>query len=128
MTEQVLQFKITLRDTTPEVWRRIQVPGDYTFWDVHVAVQCAMGWTDSHLHEFEIGGIRSRRMVMPYHVWMLQRLSDVLRECGDSASQRSAIEGLLAGFPGGGELLELDRLLGGCRVRKQGGLLFSFAE
>ncbi|HPP37607.1 MAG TPA: plasmid pRiA4b ORF-3 family protein, partial [Thermosynergistes sp.] len=44
----VYQFKITLRDIKPPIWRRIQVPETYTFWDLHVAIQDAMGWTDSH--------------------------------------------------------------------------------
>jgi len=51
---QVYQFKITLRDVKPPVWRRIQVPETYTFWDLHVAIQDAMGWEDAHLHEFEM--------------------------------------------------------------------------
>ena len=53
-SEQVYQFKITLKGIKPPVWRRIQVPEDYTFWDLHVAIQDAMGWTDSHLHDFVI--------------------------------------------------------------------------
>jgi len=48
----VYQFKVTLEAIEPPVWRRIQVPGDYTFWDLHVAIQDAMGWKDCHLHEF----------------------------------------------------------------------------
>jgi len=28
------------------------VPGDYSFWDLHVAIQDAMGWLDYHLHAF----------------------------------------------------------------------------
>jgi hypothetical protein len=40
----VLQFKITLLETDPPVWRRIQVPDYYTFYDLHVAIQDAMGW------------------------------------------------------------------------------------
>jgi len=48
-----LQFKIVLEDIEPPVWRRIQVPDIYTFWDLHVAIQDAMGWQDYHLHEFE---------------------------------------------------------------------------
>ncbi len=36
----------------PLVWRRIQVPESYSFWDLHVAIQDAMGWKDYHLHEF----------------------------------------------------------------------------
>lgn len=52
--DQVYQFKITLKDIKPLIWRRIQVPKTYTFWDFHVAIQDSMGWHDSHLHEFEI--------------------------------------------------------------------------
>ena len=51
----IYQFKITLLDTDPAIWRRIQVPETYTFWDLHVAIQCAMGWEDCHLHMFRIG-------------------------------------------------------------------------
>lgn len=51
---QVYQFKITLRDISPPIWRRIQVPQTYTFWDLHVAIQDAMGWLDYHLHQFEM--------------------------------------------------------------------------
>jgi hypothetical protein len=28
------------------------VPETYSFWDLHVAIQDAMGWLDCHLHEF----------------------------------------------------------------------------
>ena len=50
----VYQFKITLQDVKPAVWRRIQTPAGYSFWDLHVAIQDAMGWKDMHLHEFQI--------------------------------------------------------------------------
>ena len=50
----VYQFKIVLDGIKPLIWRRIQVPGTYSFWDLHVAVQDAMGWQDYHLHRFEI--------------------------------------------------------------------------
>lgn len=51
---QVLQFKITLLDTEPEIWRRIQIADTATFWDLHVALQCAMGWEDYHVHGFTV--------------------------------------------------------------------------
>ncbi len=51
---EVLQFKITLGAIDPPVWRRIQVPNYYSFWDLHVAIQDAMGWLDCHLHRFEV--------------------------------------------------------------------------
>ena len=46
------QFLIALLGVDPLVWRRICVPGAYSFWDLHVAIQDAMGWQDYHLHEF----------------------------------------------------------------------------
>ncbi len=46
----VLQFRIELNGIFPLIWRRILVPTDYNLWDLHVAIQDAMGWTDSHLH------------------------------------------------------------------------------
>ena len=52
--EQVYQFKITLKDIRPPIWRRIQVPEIYSFWDLYVGIQDAMGWLDYHLHEFEM--------------------------------------------------------------------------
>lgn len=50
----VHQFLIVLSGTDPLVWRRIQVPERYSFWDLHVAIQDAMGWLDYHLHEFRV--------------------------------------------------------------------------
>lgn len=52
--DRVYQFKIVLKDIKPPIWRRIQVPETYTFWDFHVAIQDVMGWEDYHLHEFEM--------------------------------------------------------------------------
>jgi len=52
--DKVYQFKITLKDIKPPIWRRIQVPKTYTFYDLHVAIQDSMGWFDGRLHEFEI--------------------------------------------------------------------------
>jgi Plasmid pRiA4b ORF-3-like protein len=50
----VHQFLIVLPSTDPLVWRRIQVPKSSSFWDLHVAIQDAMGWLDCHLHEFRV--------------------------------------------------------------------------
>jgi hypothetical protein len=50
----VYQFKVSLLDIKPVIWRRIQAPSTYSFWDLHVAIQDAMGWLDCHLHKFQI--------------------------------------------------------------------------
>ncbi|NQT25203.1 plasmid pRiA4b ORF-3 family protein [candidate division KSB1 bacterium] len=54
MSNSIYQFKIELKDTDPLIWRRIAVPDTYTFWDLHVAIQDAMGWADCHLHNFKV--------------------------------------------------------------------------
>jgi hypothetical protein len=51
---KVYQFKVAIRNTDPLVWRRIQVPGCYSFWDLHCAITDAFGWLDYHLHRFEM--------------------------------------------------------------------------
>ncbi len=51
--ERIYQLKITLRDITPAIWRRIQVR-DCTLDKLHERIQLAMGWTNSHLHHFRI--------------------------------------------------------------------------
>ena len=53
-SDHVMQFKVTLTGIRPPIWRRILVPCDYSFWDLHVAIQDAMGWMDCHLHQFEV--------------------------------------------------------------------------
>ena len=52
--KQVYQFKVSLKSIRPPIWRRIQVPDYYTFWDLHAAIQDAMGWLDLHLHAFKM--------------------------------------------------------------------------
>ena len=59
----VLQLRVTLRGIKPGIWRRIQVPGKSTFWDPHVAIQDAMGWTDSHLHQFRVANPIGRELL-----------------------------------------------------------------
>ena len=51
---EVYQFKITLKEYQPRIWRRIQV-ADCTLDKLHEHIQTAMGWTNSHLHHFRIG-------------------------------------------------------------------------
>lgn len=59
VAELVYRFRITLMDVEPPIWRLIEVPAWGTFWSLHVAIQNAMGWTDSHLHAFTVPEGRS---------------------------------------------------------------------
>jgi hypothetical protein len=53
-SKRVYQFKITLLESHPPIWRRIQVK-DCTLDKLHEHIQTAMGWTNSHLHHFRVG-------------------------------------------------------------------------
>ena len=54
--ETVYQIKVTLKDSKPLIWRRVQVPDSITLHRLHMILQPAMGWTNSHLYRFEIAG------------------------------------------------------------------------
>lgn len=63
-TKTIYQFKITLLDTNPRIWRRIQV-ADCMLNTLHDHIQAVMGWTNSHLHHFIIG---RQRYGVPEHL------------------------------------------------------------
>ena len=47
----IAQLKITLDDVKPVVLRRVEVPFDIRLDQLHLTIQTAMGWTNSHLYE-----------------------------------------------------------------------------
>jgi len=49
------QLKITLKWSKPPIWRRVIVRADMPLDRLHDVIQVAMGWTDSHLHQFVVG-------------------------------------------------------------------------
>jgi Plasmid pRiA4b ORF-3-like protein len=55
LSQNIYQIKVTLRYTRPPIWRRLLVPASLTLERLHDVLQLAMGWDDSHLHEFRIG-------------------------------------------------------------------------
>lgn len=50
--DSIHQLKVTLYGLRPPIWRRVLVPGAATLGDLHWVLQIAMGWTNSHLHQF----------------------------------------------------------------------------
>lgn len=52
MSKNIYQFKITLKEIKPPIWRRLQVPEDYSLYDLHVAIQDSFPWSDYHLNQF----------------------------------------------------------------------------
>ncbi|MFZ3580306.1 plasmid pRiA4b ORF-3 family protein [Virgibacillus sp. DJP39] len=49
---EAVTLSVTLELENVHVWRRIVVPKNYTFPDLHRALQIVFGWKDYHLHEF----------------------------------------------------------------------------
>jgi hypothetical protein len=55
-TVKVYQLKVSLRDISPLIWRRLLVSSDTTIAQLHSILQTAMGWEDLHLHRFRLHG------------------------------------------------------------------------
>jgi hypothetical protein len=54
--DTIYQIKVTLRDSKPPIWRRIQVRSDTRLDQMHTILQEVMGWDSYHLHQFIIFG------------------------------------------------------------------------
>ena len=52
---QIYKLKLELLEVEPSIWRRLLVRGGLTLAQLHEIIQAAMGWTNSHLHEFVVG-------------------------------------------------------------------------
>ncbi len=57
------RLTVTLDEIQPPIWRRLEVPAFITLAKLHDLLQAALGWTNSHLHVFEIG---DERIAIPY--------------------------------------------------------------
>lgn len=52
-TVKRFHIRIELKHVEPPIWREVVVPADISLGWLHEVIQITMGWTDSHLHEFE---------------------------------------------------------------------------
>ena len=52
MKKTVYQIQIALKGFKPKIWRRVLIPPDMLLPDFHYLIQAVMGWTNSHLHQF----------------------------------------------------------------------------
>jgi len=82
--QRIYQLLVRLAEIEPAIWRRLWVPDTLTLAKLDRVIQAAMGWTNSHLHSFQIEG---RRYGMRNDDWDLDpdlledkkfRLADVL--------------------------------------------------
>lgn len=49
------EIKVTIKDTHPPVWRRLQVPEGITFHELNAIIQLAFDWCGYHAYNFEVG-------------------------------------------------------------------------
>lgn len=79
----IYQLKVTLRDTKPPIWRRVEVPGSTRLDHLHLMIQAAMGWYNCHLHSFTVGeetyGMYDDELDVDYEDERDYRLQDVVR-------------------------------------------------
>lgn len=54
----VYQIKVSLDGVKPPIWRRLLISSTTNLGELHEIIQIAMGWTDSHLHQFVVGDAR----------------------------------------------------------------------
>src|SRR3954468_21294272 len=52
---RAFRVRLDLHGAKPPVWRRLELPGDFSLPRLHDVIQAAMGWGDSHLHRFRTG-------------------------------------------------------------------------
>ena len=53
----IAHLRIKLDDVDPPVLRRVQVPVTIRLDRLHLVLQAAMGWTNSHLYEIRDGDV-----------------------------------------------------------------------
>ena len=88
-------LKITLDDVEPTVLRRVEVPFDIRLDRLHLTIQAAMGWTNSHLYEIRAGDV-GWSTPYPDADWAgdfldarKARLDDVLEDVGTKTTELS---------------------------------------
>ena len=84
----VYQLKVTLIDSQPPIWRRVQVESGVTLDHLHHTLQVVMGWTNSHMHGFRVPqpvkrGARRRLLPVESADEKVTRLYDLLRRPRD---------------------------------------------
>ena len=53
----IISADVHIVDIEPRISRVLELPVKLTFAGLHEVLQAAFGWTDSHLHQFNVGGL-----------------------------------------------------------------------
>ncbi len=105
---------MTLAGSKPPIWRRVLVPADISMAKLHQILQIVMGWTNSHLHQFDVGGtligVPDPDFGMPVRNERTVKLSQCVRgekskftyayDFGDSWEHAILVEKVLTAEPG----------------------------
>ena len=82
----IARLKITLDDVKPQVLRRVEAPLAIRLDRLHLALQAAIGWTNTHLYEIRAGDVGWGEPDPDYGDGPLEarkaRLADVLEDVG----------------------------------------------
>ncbi len=85
--QPILRIKATLQGVRPPIWRRLEIPAGLSLFELHGALQAAMGWTNSHLHQFIHGetvyGAPDREFGMPTVSERRTQVGELLVRPGD---------------------------------------------
>jgi hypothetical protein len=52
-----IAVEVHILDIEPKISRSLELPVALNFAQLHEVLQAAFGWTDSHLHQFNVGGL-----------------------------------------------------------------------
>jgi hypothetical protein len=74
----ILQLKIVLVDSEPEIWRRVLIPAGLSLSALHDIIQRAMGWQGLADYEFRLGLGREAVVYQP-----AQNLADLLAKAAE---------------------------------------------
>jgi hypothetical protein len=108
------EIKVELKEIEPAIWRILRVRPQTSLSRLHKVLQKAMGWTNSHLHLFEIdgqvyseGGIDWESDIQDYHGMRLDKIFTEGRtsfmyeyDPGDSWRHDITLLGAVEGEPG----------------------------
>ena len=53
----IMRAEVHILDVEPKISRTLELPITLNLAQLHEILQAAFGWTDSHLHQFNIGGL-----------------------------------------------------------------------
>lgn len=55
---RILRLKASIQGTQPPIWRRLELSADLSLHGLHQVLQDAFGWSNTHLHAFDVAGQR----------------------------------------------------------------------